>query len=247
MNLSVHPLTAGRWRDLEQLFSERGACGGCWCMWWRLTRSQFTAQKGEQNKRAFRALVEKGATPGLLAYDGDRPVAWCAVAPREAFLALERSRTLKRIDNAPVWSVVCFFVAKPYRRRGLTVRLLSAAADYVARQGGRILEGYPVEPKAGATPDAFAWTGFSTAFRRAGFRECLRRSATRPIMRRELRGESPSAPARISVSSRRRIRSLSSGVAGRRKSAPMTCERTVLCPAYAATLTALGARSSRPN
>ncbi len=183
---TFRPLTSERWPDLEELFGTRGASGGCWCMWWRLPRAQYEAQKGEANKDALRAIVRAGRVPGLLAYAADRPIAWCAVAPREEFPVLARSRTLKPIDDAPVWSVVCLFVAKPHRRRGITPRLLGAAVDYAARHGARIVEGYPVEPRSGAVPDAFAWTGTVSAFRRAGFVEALRRSPTRPIMRYEI-------------------------------------------------------------
>src|SRR5437867_4347690 len=153
-------------------------------MHWRLTRSAYERQKGAGNRRAFRTLVRAGAPLGLLAYHRGEPVGWCAVAPRESYPVLERSRILKRLDDQPVWSVTCLFVARPYRRRGVSVELLRAAADHVARSGGAIVEGYPVEPSAPAMPDAFAWTGIAAAFRQAGFTECARRSRTRPIMRR---------------------------------------------------------------
>ena len=55
--------------------------------------------------------------------------------------------------------------------------------DYVRKQGGKIIEGYPVEPKKGWTPDPFAYTGLASAFRKVGFTEVIRRSETRPIMR----------------------------------------------------------------
>jgi GNAT superfamily N-acetyltransferase len=182
-DLKFHPLTADRWSDFEELFGERGACGGCWCMWWRLKRSEFERRKGEGNKQAMKAIVDSGEVPGLLAYAGGKPVAWCSVAPREQYPALERSRILKRIDDAPVWSVVCFFVEKSYRNKGMTVKLLRAAIEYVRQQGGKIVEGYPVEPRKERMPAAFAWTGLASAFKRVGFVECLRRSETRPIMR----------------------------------------------------------------
>jgi len=181
--LEFHPLTPERWKDLEALFGERGACGGCWCMWWRLKRSQFEKQKGEGNRRALKKIVDSGEVPGLLAYAGGQPVAWCSVAPRETYSVLERSQTLKRIDDQPVWSVVCFFVAKPFRGKGVTVKLLRATVEYVKEQGARIIEGYPVEPKKTRMPDAFAYTGLVSTFRKAGFIEVLRRSETRPIMR----------------------------------------------------------------
>ncbi len=181
--LEFHPLTPERWKDLEALFGEQGACGGCWCMWWRLKRSQFWKQTGEGNKKALKGIVDSGETPGLLAYAKGQPIAWCSVAPREAYPVLNRSRVLKRIDDQPVWSVVCFFVAKPFRRKGVTVKLLKAAVEYAKEHGARIVEGYPVEPKKTRMPDGSAFTGLASAFRKTGFVEVLRRSETRPIMR----------------------------------------------------------------
>ena len=185
-NQTFHPVTAERWRDLETLFGVNGACGGCWCMWWRLTRSQFTIQSedhGQENRKALKALIDSGQVPGLLAYAEDQAVGWCAVGPRDSFSTLARSRILKRIDDQPVWSIVCFFVAKPFRRKGLTVKLLGAAIEYAREQGAQIVEGYPTEPKKASVPDPFVYTGLVSAFRKAGFVEVLRRSETRPIMR----------------------------------------------------------------
>jgi molybdopterin converting factor subunit 1 len=184
--LRVVPATAERWDDLERLFGPRGACAGCWCMYPRLRGGAFRAGAGEGNRRKLRALVRKGPPPGLLGYLGDEPVAWCALAPREEYPRLEHSRTLARVDELPVWSVVCFFVARAHRRGGLTVAMLERAARWAKRQGARMLEGYPVDPKSGKTADAFAWWGVVDAFRAAGFREVARRSPTHPIMRRAL-------------------------------------------------------------
>jgi len=182
-NLKFLPLTPERFPDFEELFGARGACGGCWCMWWRLPRSVFNKQKGEANRLAQKKLVEAGEVPGILAYDGKLPIGWIAFAPRERYSVLENSRILKRIDNTAVWSVVCFYVHKKYRKLGLTVKLLKAAAQYVKEKGGSVLEGYPVEPKHGKAPDVFVYTGLAAAFKKAGFVEVARRSETRPIMR----------------------------------------------------------------
>jgi GNAT superfamily N-acetyltransferase len=181
--LTFHPLTAKRWDDFVELFGPRGACGGCWCMWWRLTRSEFEKKKGAGNKRAMKRIVSGGTVPGILAYSGGKAVGWCSVAPREHFPSLERSRVLKRVDDQPVWSVVCFFMPKEHRRKGLSAELLGAAVDYASRNGAKIIEGYPKEPKEGVTPDVFAWTGFASTFEKARFVEVARRSETRPLMR----------------------------------------------------------------
>jgi GNAT superfamily N-acetyltransferase len=181
--LDFHPLTSERWADFEKLFGPRGATGGCWCMYWRTTQAEYERQKGDGNRAVMRAIVESGEIPGILAYSDGRAVGWCSVAPREAFPRLERSRILKRVDESPVWSVVCFFVEKGYRNQGLTVALLKAAAEYVRQHDGKIIEGYPVEPKLNPMPPVFAYTGLASAFQKAGFAECARRSETRPIMR----------------------------------------------------------------
>ncbi|MEJ2435584.1 MAG: GNAT family N-acetyltransferase, partial [Pseudolabrys sp.] len=132
-------------------------------------------------------IDKSGKVPGILAYDGDRAVGWCSVAPREKFDSLARSRVLKPVDEKPVWSIVCLFVEKKYRRQRVSVGLLKAAVEYARSQGARIVEGYPVETNQKSWPDAFVYMGLPSAFLAAGFKEVLRRSKSRPIMRRVVR------------------------------------------------------------
>jgi GNAT superfamily N-acetyltransferase len=156
-------------------------------MYWRLGRAAFDAGKGEQNRRAFKSLVKRGAVPGVLAYISDKPVGWCAVEPRRAYPTLERSRTLRPVDDRAVWSVTCFFVSRTWRRRGLSVQLLEAAAKHARASGATLLEGYPSVARQGRLPDAFAWTGLVRTFEHAGFSVVARPSDARRIMRKELR------------------------------------------------------------
>ena len=183
LELAIHPLTAERWNDFEHLFGPRGACAGCWCMFWKLPQANFNALAGEDTHQQQRLLVESGVVPGLLAYVHGEPIGWCAVEPRSSYPRLARSRVLKPVDDLPVWSVTCFFINKDQRGRGVTVALLRAAIAHVREHGGRILEGYPVEPKADRLPAALAFTGLASAFRQAGFHEVARNSETRPIFR----------------------------------------------------------------
>ncbi len=151
-------------------------------MWWRLNRAEWNRGKGEGNRKALRRLVRSGAEPGVLAYADGEPVGWCAVAPREQYPALDRSRILKPVDDQPVWSVTCFFIARGLRHQGLSTELLKAAVDFARARGAKIVEGYPHDTKK-ATADVFVYTGLASAFRKAGFKEAVRRSKTRPIMR----------------------------------------------------------------
>jgi len=157
-------------------------------MWWRRSAAEWSRGKGDGNRRALRKLVDSGEVPGLLAYVGDEPVAWIALAPHDQYPRLAASRSLKPIDDVPVWSITCFFVAKDYRRQGVSAQLLRAAAEHARRRGARMLEGYPVVSRTGSMPDAFAWTGLPASFVAAGFREVARPSASRRIMRKALRG-----------------------------------------------------------
>jgi len=181
-SLELHPVTPDRWRDLETLFGPEGADGGCWCMWFRLRRRDFDRNSGEQNKQAMRGIVDSGEVPGLLAYAGGEPVGWVSLGPREKFPHLEHSRKLKRVDDEPVWSIVCFVVDKRLRGQGLMTKLLSAAIDYARERGATIVEAYPVELKGGLTGYS-GYTGIASTFRKAGFVEVARRSERQPVMR----------------------------------------------------------------
>ena len=183
LELDFHPVTPERWVDLEKLFGPQGAIGGCWCMWWRIKRVEFEQQQGEGNHEAMCSIVESGKVPGILAYSAGEPIAWCSVAPRGEFSVLDRSPILKRVDDQPVWSIVCFFMAKDYRHQGLSAIMLQAAVEYASQHGARIVEGYPIEPRKDRTPDIYAFTGMASTFKKLGFQEVARRSESRPIMR----------------------------------------------------------------
>ncbi|NPV58809.1 MAG: GNAT family N-acetyltransferase [Actinobacteria bacterium] len=181
-DLEFHPLTPERWGDFEELFGEHGAYSGCWCMWWRVSRARFQKQVGEGNRLAMKAIVESGEVPGILAYHGGKAVGWCSVAPRENFASLERSPKLRRIDDRPVWSVVCFYIPKEYRRRGLMRLLLEAAVEYARGNGAEVVEGYPVDVPDSITGSS-GYMGLKPVFRAAGFKEVARSGERQSIMR----------------------------------------------------------------
>jgi GNAT superfamily N-acetyltransferase len=182
LDLSFHPLTQKLWRDFEMLFGARGACGGCWCMYWKLRGKAFEEAAGSDTRQMQKAIVDSKVVPGLLAYADGYPVGWVAVEPRSAYPKLAHSRVLKAVDNEDVWSITCFFVEKKHRRKGVTIELLKAAVEYVKSRGGKIVEGYPIDVHK-KQPDAFVYTGTSSAFRQAGFVEVARHAPTRPIFR----------------------------------------------------------------
>jgi GNAT superfamily N-acetyltransferase len=184
---TIKTLTPGRWDDLLELFGERGAYGGCWCMYFRVRQSEFaegTRVKGRGNRRAFKKLVDARKAPGLLAYLDGRPVGWCSVAPRSEFGRVERSPTSKPVDDeAGVWSIVCFYIDRRHRGRGVASALLEGAIEHARKKGARIVEGYPIDSSVRKVPNAEGYYGFQSMFEAAGFEEVARRSGSRPVMR----------------------------------------------------------------
>ena len=191
----VRPLTPQTWADLEYLFSLRGGSivRGCWCMAYRRTGKSpgLGGQPGSvaaANKQAMRDLVDSGVVPGLIGYSDGEPAGWISLGPREEYLKLRRSPVMKPVDDTPVWSVICSYVARPYRGTGMQRRLLAAAIEYAREQGASVLEAYPVD-KPERSHDDFMWFGSRSLYERAGFQEVVRRSPTRVLMRLELAGE----------------------------------------------------------
>jgi GNAT superfamily N-acetyltransferase len=189
LDLSFHPLTSKLWRDYEMLFGDRGACGGCWCMFWKLRGKAYDENKGDANRQMQKSVVDSKIIPGLIAYSEGYPVGWVAVEPRSQYPKLAHSRILKPIDDQDVWSITCLFVEKKHRRMGIAVALIQAAVEHAGSSGGRIVEGYPVETEKEEAPP-FVFTGTASAFRQAGFTEVARNSPARPIFRYEI-------PARV--------------------------------------------------
>jgi GNAT superfamily N-acetyltransferase len=187
-NIQVFPATAGRWADLEGLFGKNGAYSICWCMFWRVRHFEFNKMPGEERKSALRALAESDQAPGVLAYRDGEAVGWCSIGPREDFAALEKSRILKRVDDLPVWSIVCFYVKRPHRRLGVARALVAGAVEYAVSRGAKIIESYPLDMQ---TPQLqghrltgySGYIGIASIFRESGFREVGQASEVQLIMR----------------------------------------------------------------
>lgn len=182
--LSFEPLTSSNWNKFEQLFGERGACGNCWCMYYRLSKTDFREGKAENgNKNAMRQLIRENKPAGILGIIEGQAIAWCALAPREDFIRLERSRVHKRIDDTQVWSIPCFFVDRQFRRLGVSTAMLKGVIRYARENGIRVLEAYPTIPTTQTLPDSFLWIGLYKSFERAGFHIADHTSKNRPMVR----------------------------------------------------------------
>ncbi|POY38025.1 GNAT family N-acetyltransferase [Solitalea longa] len=185
-DLNFQELTVNNWFQFEKLMGDKGGCGGCWCMAFRLTTNEFNEYKYEGNRLKMHSLVNEGKSVGLLAFIEKEPIGWIALAPREDYLKIEKSRSLKRIDDKPVWSITCFFIGKEFRRVGLSKLLIKGAIDFARSKGIKTLEAYPSLPNDNKVPPAFLWVGILSAFLSNGFEVVKQNGKSRAIVRLDI-------------------------------------------------------------
>lgn len=170
--LVVRPLRPGLLDCMGEVL--RGSWGaGCWCMYPRQTETDLKAMRGpglsQRRRNAMAKLASRRRSPGLLAFEGDRPVGWIAIAPRAELKRLDSSRATPRVDDVDVWVIPCITVRPSARGRGIALALIRAAVAYAKEHGAPAVEAYP---RAGSarTKDDNAYFGTEPLFRRAGFR-----------------------------------------------------------------------------
>ena len=182
--LTYEPLSRKNWLKFVQLFGEKGACGNCWCMYYRLPKADFIEGKAaDGNMEMMKELVWENKPTGMIALYEGIAIAWCALAPRKDFIKLSKSRVHKPIDDKPVWSIPCFFIHKDFRRQGVSVEMLKAVIKYAQKEGIKILEAYPTIPTTMKLPDSFVWIGLYSSFEKAGFEIVDQTSKNRPMVR----------------------------------------------------------------
>ena len=186
--ITTKELTPSLWKDLETLFGPRGACAGCWCMFWRLEKGESLQSVGvKSTKRRFKKLVTAGKAHGVLAYVDGAPVGWCSFDKRTDYLALDRAPSLACDDAEKVWSLPCFFIKAGFRGKGVARALLKAALAAMKKRGATIAEAYPVKPASnGKIPAAFAYTGVPALFEPEGFELVQIKPRGKQRMRRTL-------------------------------------------------------------
>jgi len=174
--LTFRPVDETTVADFEALFTAPGAPKYCWCMVWRRASAEAKQNDGASRKRQMMERIAAGVPVGLIAYDGDTPVAWVSIAPRQTY------RNLGGPEAAPgemIWSLVCFFVPRRRRRQGMTARLIAAAVAHARKNGATVVEAYPVD----AAAPSYRFMGFVPVFERAGFSEIGRAGRRRHVMR----------------------------------------------------------------
>lgn len=183
IKLSFQPLNSSNFGDFEYLFKEKNACKGCWCMYWRSPEDEFETNQGEGNLQKMKKMVEYEQVPGVIVYSKKDPIAWCSFGSRESFPRFSREHEIQMIEDKEAWIISCLFVRRDWRRSGVKRALLNYLVDYCAKEGGKVLDGFPCDSTFSKYPDAFAWTGIVKAYEAVGFVQVTGATERRPIMR----------------------------------------------------------------
>jgi GNAT superfamily N-acetyltransferase len=158
--LRYTPVDETNWADLEKLFESKGGPHNCWCMVWR-NMSEGTDRGNKADKKAaLQNYVTHKNPVGLLCYDLSEPIAWCSIAPRDSYRELSGDHTLTN-----VWSLVCFFIKRAYRQKGISELLIQQAIQYAKDNGAEYVEVYPVDPDS----PSYRFMGFKPVFDQLGF------------------------------------------------------------------------------
>lgn len=168
---TIEPLSAATWPALAALFEAGGDPKWCFCQFWRKPGSNWTNTTQAQNRADLEAQLDDPLPPGLVAMHGGEAVGWVAVAPRDGYPRLTRSRTIPQLPGDDVWSITCLAVRRTARRAGLASALVEAATAFALEHGAAIVEGYPVATQGSRLSAASVYTGTLSMFQRAGFAE----------------------------------------------------------------------------
>ncbi|WES65726.1 GNAT family N-acetyltransferase [Microbacter sp. GSS18] len=191
--VTIEPATADRWDDAQHALTGGGDGRSCQCQWWTLTNARFNASSAEQRRALLHDEIDAGPPPGLIAYVDGEAAGWVRVGPRTSQPRLARTRAFASVsdepwDDADVWAITCFVVRREHRGSQLMGRMLEAAVAFARAGGARVVEGYPLDPKAGrALGSNQLFTGVVSAFADAGFTEVGRDRPHRAVMALALR------------------------------------------------------------
>jgi GNAT superfamily N-acetyltransferase len=194
-DLRVVPAQEVPFADVEAVFGTKGDPAHCWCQWYKIPGSNWRSVGDEALRGRLEAQLATSETgPGLLAYDGDTPVGWCAVEPRANLVRLPQSRIVAGgtpdpdFDDPGIWAVSCFVVPRAHRKRGVGGALAEAAVEYARDHGARVLEAYAIDPTSRErVPAAELFHGTVGMFEHAGFTEVARPTRDRAVMQLRLR------------------------------------------------------------
>ncbi|MFC9388543.1 GNAT family N-acetyltransferase [Streptomyces venezuelae] len=167
MSIEVRP--ASVFEDVRAVIGPKSpGATVCWCLSYRIPSKVNNALRGPDRGEYVAGLCRADVPPGVLAYDGDEPVGWAAVAPRSD-TAFAHSRKIPHVDDLPVWSLWCVRVRPGHRKTGISHALIAGAVDFARAHGAPVIEAYPLDNGDARVDLTMAYAGLRKNFERAGF------------------------------------------------------------------------------
>ncbi|MFD7320761.1 GNAT family N-acetyltransferase [Streptomyces sp. NPDC059875] len=167
MTIEVRP--ASVFEDVRALVGPKSPeANVCWCLSYRIPSKLNNALHGPARGEYVAELCRGATPPGVVAYDGDEPVGWAAVAPRSD-TSFARSRKIPHVDDLPVWSLWCIRVRPGHRKQGISHALIAGAVEFARAHGAPAVEAYPLDSGDAKVDMTMAYAGIRKNFERAGF------------------------------------------------------------------------------
>ena len=191
MSYTARELSPRTLPDFERLAVKQG---GCWCMYYQrqspIGRGLSSAERKRINRKDKETLVRQGRAHAILVYDGKTPVGWCQYGSKDELPRIDAGRNYRKagppVEAEKLWRITCFFVDRAYRGKGVAKVALKAALESIKRQGGGVVEAYPVVSRKMAAVPEWRWFGTPSMFRRERFRTVAPLGTSGVLMRKTL-------------------------------------------------------------
>jgi GNAT superfamily N-acetyltransferase len=197
IKLSTKELTEATWTDFVRLFSRGNGWDHCFCVHFHRPRSLpkdqwLTTRKlrAARNRQEQKKLIDEGCSHGIPVYANGKPVGWCQYGPRGELTRIDNMSTDRvpalEIETGKLWRITCFVVDRKYRRRGFAGTALMAVLESIKRQGGGIVEAYPVADWGGKSFGNMSTHGTVSMFKKAGFKRVAPFGNTNVVIRKKI-------------------------------------------------------------
>ena len=179
------------WPDFEKLAPQQGEC---WCMYYHrarpVTRGLPREERVARNRRDKETLVRNGRSHATLVYDGKSLVGWCQYGLKDELPRIDAGRNYRKLEplkpDRKLWRITCFYVDKHYRKQGVARAGLKGALESIKKQGGGLVEAYPVVSKKMAINPEWLWFGTPKMFLREKFKRIAPLGTSLVLMRKNL-------------------------------------------------------------
>jgi GNAT superfamily N-acetyltransferase len=151
-HVDIHPVTEDRLDDWLAFFDTEAFAGkpewaACYCSEPHMHPRGVAPEDAEnrswrQNREITSGLLRSGRSFGYLAYVDGKTAGWVNASKRSEY-ALYRLGDTGDPPDADVIGVSCFIIAPPYRRHGISAKLLDRVIADSGERGAIWIEGYP--------------------------------------------------------------------------------------------------------